>query len=91
MNKLESKGDRLRKMRDGHMDNKWDNATGVLEWLGYLEGMTIIHASTLAGVAEEIGHAELKSFADSYDAYHIEMFSNINDILHNLGRSKAKG
>ena len=91
MNKLEIKGDELNKLKDINIENDWENSTKVLQWLGYLEGMTILHASAFVGISVEIGHAELRSFADSYNTYHKELFNYITNLFHDISRDKARG
>lgn len=89
LKKLESTGEKLRKMRDLYVGDQWDNPTELLEWSGFFEGAALVHWSLVRGVAEGIASGELMSLAATGMTFHQDMLNETNKNLLEVGKKKS--
>lgn len=85
MKKLESTGEKLRKMRDLYVGDEWDNPTELMEWSGFFEGAAIAHWQLVRGVSESTSHATLSSLSDRALKFHEDFFAIAKDALREVG------
>ncbi len=88
--KLESTGEKLRKMRDLYVGEEWGNPTELLEWSGFFEGAAVVHWSLVKGAAETMGNETLKSLSSEGMGFHKNFLSEVEDLLHSVGLSKSQ-
>ena len=87
--KAAATGDKLRRMRDLYVQDKWDDATELLEWGGFFEGAAIVHWSLVQGAAQSMAHRGLEQLSVDALTYHQEFLQNITDALNNVGQTIA--
>ena len=73
--------EKLRSMRDLYIGEEWDNATEVLEWLGFFEGAAIVHWNLVKSLAEKEGQKEIVDLAATGFANHQKIFERVNAAI----------
>lgn len=89
MKKLESTGEKLRKMRDLYVGDEWDNPTELLEWSGFFEGAAVVHWQLVKGVASSVSHSALSSLAERALDLHKKLLSLAEDKLCEVGMKRS--
>jgi hypothetical protein len=87
--KLESTGEKLKKMRDLYVGDQWDNPIELLEWSGFFEGAAIVHWSLVEGASSGIAHSEMEALARQGVESHKEMFRIATEKLKQVGLDRS--
>jgi hypothetical protein len=82
-------GDKLRQMRDLYIGDEWDNATEVMEWLGFFTGAAIVHWELVAGVAKALGHEDLQKLAENAVSAYQKALEVDGNTLQQVGSARA--
>ncbi len=81
--------EKLRTMRDTYIDGNWDEASEVLEWLGFSTGAALVHWHLLAGAARATDDSGLADVAKDAIRFYTSLFSSDEAVLAEIGASAA--
>ncbi len=90
VSKAEKTGSKLRTMRDGYIDDEWDNPTELLEWLGFFQGAAYVHWQLVVGASEILEDMELIEFAKQSAVAHHVLLHDVGEAIRTIGQERAK-
>lgn len=89
LKKAEATSQKLRTMRDGYVQNAWDDSAEVLEWLGFFEGAAIIHWSLVQGASEQMKNFDLLSLCNKGIKFHQDFLQEVTKAVKSYGSDSA--
>jgi hypothetical protein len=82
--------EKLQKMRDIYLQDRWDDPIEIFEWLSFFEGAAMAHWGLIRGVSESINRLVLIDFAKSGEKFHHLNFHLICEKLHAAGMDASR-
>lgn len=83
---------KLEQMRALYLsEDDWEDATELMEWMGFFEGATIVHLRVIEGVAEKLESDELKNATDETIAYHEKLLERVGEIIKETTADRIEG
>lgn len=77
-------------MRDTYIGDEWDNATEIMEWMGFFEGAAIVHWALVSGAASALGNDELEELAEDAMTHHRQLLGSVEQYLRDNGSTRAE-
>ncbi|HWC57633.1 MAG TPA: hypothetical protein VG621_01615 [Candidatus Paceibacterota bacterium] len=89
--KAEKTKEKIEKIRDMYVGEKWGNAVELLEWSGFFEGAAIVQWSTVKGIAEALNDEVLLTLCEEGVSWHYELLELAEGELEKEGADKTTG
>lgn len=78
LSKAETTMEKLEQMRELYLGGEWDDATEILEWLGFFEGAAKVHWSLINSIAKEKKYKELHKISTKIMNFHSKFLDAIS-------------
>lgn len=76
-------------MRDTYIDGEWNEASEVLEWMGFYAGAAIVHWQLLAGAAAAMEDTDLAELCDTALDFYGSLFISDEELLREIGAARS--
>ncbi len=81
--------EKLRQMQDLYLQNKWDDESELLEWLGFFEGAALVHWKLVEGAAQHSDDNYLARVVNKSLTMHQALLFKISEAIKRIGGHKA--
>lgn len=76
-------------MRDTYIDNKWNESSEVLEWMGFYTGAALVHWYLIAGASNALGLEKLLALSQEAIALYSNLFAADERLLADIGAAQS--
>ncbi len=80
--------DKLSKMRDLYLGEKWNDIGELFEWFSFFEGASYGHWMVIKGLAETSENTAMAELAEDGANFHFELLSHVAEELQQIGEGK---
>ena len=87
-NKAVRTKDKLAKMRDLYLGEKWNDTGELFEWFSFFEGASYGHWMVIKGLAETSEDTAMAELAEDGTSFHFELLSHVANELQQIGEDK---
>jgi len=81
---------KVTKMRDTYLGGKWNEASEVLEWMGFYTGAALVHWYLLSGAGKAHGPAQLEELSTEALRFYTSLFAQDEKLLAKIGASESE-
>jgi hypothetical protein len=81
--------EKLKQMQDLYLQDKWDDESELLEWMGFFEGAALVHWKLVEGVAQYTDDSALPKLARAGLMMHQDLLFKIAEAIRKIGYRKA--
>lgn len=81
--------EKLKKMQDLYLQDKWDDESELLEWMGFFEGAALVHWKLVEGVAQQSSDNYLSRIVNKGLTMHQALLFKVSEAIRALGRNQA--
>jgi hypothetical protein len=85
-NKTEEK---LKDMQNLYLQDKWEDESELLEWMGFFEGAALVHWKLVEGVAQQSSNTALTNIVNKGLTMHQALLFKISEAIRKVGSTKA--
>lgn len=81
-------GKKLTEMRDMYLQDRWDDAAELMEWLGFFEGAAIVHWALVVGAGKKLSDTDTMSIAENGVANHEERIVAVKSAIADMAQKR---
>ncbi|MBX4187579.1 MAG: hypothetical protein KW793_00395 [Candidatus Doudnabacteria bacterium] len=81
--------EKLRKMQALYLQDKWEDESELLEWLGFFEGAALVHWKLVEGVAQQSDDSFLSRLVNKGLTMHQALLFKVSEAIKRVGKHKA--
>lgn len=87
--KAQGTEEKIRQMQSLYLQDKWDDESELLEWLGFFEGAALVHWKLVEGVAQHADDSYLSRIVNKGLTMHQALLFKVSEAIKRVGRHKA--
>ena len=81
--------DKIRKMQNLYLQDKWDDESELLEWMGFFEGAALVHWKLVEGLSQKAEDSYLSRIVNKGLTMHQALLFKISEAIRKLGNHQA--
>jgi hypothetical protein len=81
--------EKLRQMQDLYLQDRWDDESELLEWLGFFEGAALVHWKLVEGVSQQAEDSYLSRIVNKGLTMHQALLFKVSEAIKRVGRHNA--